>query len=609
MEKRTILAAVLSVITITVFYLIQYKFFPRKNADAQTREIIQPSAAESNAAPVPLPVDAVIPARSAGASPYPDTLTAESEAFPEAEQITRLETPIILVELTNAGGDITSFKLKEHRDGDDYVDMILSGEHEAHAFTIAFGNRSAEPVTAFFNRRWISDTVIEYYRDFSISGGVFRLTKRYTFRPDEYMFQLEVTLDGGYSVPSLSFASKEGAPAAYTLAFGPQIGPGFDKLDGNYDYRRYITFINGKQKQEKVTAGQDAVVSNRVSWAEIAGKYFALIFVPDATAYDLVFSARPPEPGIEAASRLFIVRPPLSASRSTDTFRFYLGPKTSKALAVYDTGVNGFGYTGLRLEQAANAGGFWGILNPLESLLKWLLNLFYQLIPNYGMAIILVTLLVKIVLFPLTKKSSEGTLRMQAMAPKIKEIQEKYKENPQKLNAELGSLYKKENYNPLSGCLPMLIQLPIFLAMYNLFNNHFELRGAMFIPGWIPDLSIPETVWNFAPFKIPILGWSDLRLLPFIYVGSQLLYGKVTQTPDQAGSAQMKMMLYIMPVMFFFILYNVPSGLLVYWIMSNILTMVQQLAINRLMAGKRAAITAVQPEKKVIVPPKKRKKR
>jgi YidC/Oxa1 family membrane protein insertase len=606
MEKRTILAVVLSIITITGFYFIQYKFFPPKPVVTRPPvETTQPAVAESGA--VPFPVDAVTPVQAAGAAP--DAVAVQNEAFPETEQITTIETPLLLVELTNAGGDIVSFKLKEHGDGDDYVDMILSGGREAHAFTIAFGNKGAKPVNAFFNRRFISDTVVEYYRDFSISGGVFRLTKRYTFKPDEYMFQLEVTLDGGYSVPALSFASAGETPAAYTLAFGPQIGPRFDKLDGNYDYRRYITFVNGKQKQEKVTASQDAVVSNRVSWAAISGKYFAFIFVPDAANYDLVFSSRPAEPGIETASRLFIVRPPLSASRSTDTFRFYLGPKTSKALAIYDTGANGFGYTGLRLEQAANAGGFWGILNPLEALLKWLLNIFYRLIPNYGVAIILVTLLVKVLLFPLTKKSSEGTLRMQAMAPKIKEIQEKYKDNPQKLNAELGALYKKENYNPLSGCLPMLIQLPIFLAMYNLFNNHFELRGAMFIPGWIPDLSVPETVWNFGPFKIPILGWSDLRLLPFIYVGSQLLYGKVTQTPDQAGSAQMKMMLYIMPIMFFFILYNVPSGLLVYWIMSNILTMGQQLAINRLMAGKRAAITVAQPEKKVIVPPKKRKKR
>jgi YidC/Oxa1 family membrane protein insertase len=153
----------------------------------------------------------------------------------------------------------------------------------------------------------------------------------------------------------------------------------------------------------------------------------------------------------------------------------------------------------------------------------------------------------------------------------------------------------------------MLLQIPIFFAMYSLFNNHFDLRGAEFIPGWIPDLSLPESVWNFAPFRLPFLGWSDIRLLPFIYVGSQLLYGKVTQTPDQQGNAQMKIMLYAMPVIFFFILYDVPSGLLLYWIMSNLLTLVQQLAINKYLAKKRVAIAASNPGP--VITPKKKKKR
>jgi YidC/Oxa1 family membrane protein insertase len=154
----------------------------------------------------------------------------------------------------------------------------------------------------------------------------------------------------------------------------------------------------------------------------------------------------------------------------------------------------------------------------------------------------------------------------------------------------------------------MLLQLPIFFAMYNLFNNHFDLRGAMFIPGWIPDLSLPESIWNFSPVTLPILGWSDIRLLPFIYVGSQLLYGKITQTPDQKGNTQMKMMLYVMPIVFFFILYNVPSGLLVYWIMSNVLTLFQQLIINKYIARKKAAMATVEERDNVIAPPRKKKK-
>jgi len=240
-----------------------------------------------------------------------------------------------------------------------------------------------------------------------------------------------------------------------------------------------------------------------------------------------------------------------------------------------------------------------------------MLLIFYRLIPNYGIAIILLTLTVKILFFPLTKKSSEATLRMQALAPKIKELQAKYKDNPQKMNAEMAKFYKEEGYNPLSGCLPMLLQIPIFFAMYNLFNSHFDLRGALFIPGWIPDLSVPESIWDFPPdVRLPILGWTALRLLPFIYVGSQLLYGKVTQTPDQKGNTQMKMMLYVMPIVFFFILYDVPSGLLIYWIFSNLLTLVQQLVINKyFIPRKRLAAAQEGPP---VAPPsftQKRKRR
>jgi YidC/Oxa1 family membrane protein insertase len=216
-------------------------------------------------------------------------------------------------------------------------------------------------------------------------------------------------------------------------------------------------------------------------------------------------------------------------------------------------------------------------------------------------------LFIKVVFFPLTKKGSEATLRMQALSPKIKELQDKYKNNPQKLNTEMANLYKKEGYNPLSGCLPMLLQLPIFIAMYQLFSNHFDMRGAGFIPGWIPDLSLPEYIVKFHDgFKLPFLGWTALRALPFIYVGSQLIYGKVTQMPGQQSGGQMKMMLYVMPIVFFFVLYNVPSGLLIYWIFSNLLTLVQQIIINRYIMAKKAEEPIADSEPK-IAPGKKKK--
>jgi YidC/Oxa1 family membrane protein insertase len=602
MEKNTIIAVALSVVVITAYTFIQAIFFPVEQPPVAPQAVEAPAAAPA-AAESP-----VLPQAEPAALPGADNAPAV-DAGPLREEHVIIDTPLVRADLTSMGGDIVSFKLKEHRDSDDYVEMVLSpsaGETpdgpESRAFSIAFGNLNARPVDSLFYTERISDYAVEFYRDFiDGAGNKFRLTKRYTFRPDEYMFELAVSLDGGYSIPALNVNG-----AAYTLAFGPQIGPRFEKLDGRYDYRQYFSYANGKRKEEKVKdANTPAIITSRFSWAAIAGKYFTFIAIPDATQYEIAFSTRP-EPGLSSASRFYMSRPALTSSRTTDTYRFYLGPKTQKNLAIYDTGMNGFNLREMDLSRAASSSG---ILAPVETALKWFLSVFYRLVPNYGIAIILLTLLVKILLFPLTKKSSESTLRMQTLAPKIKEIQTKYKDAPQQMNAKMAEFYKQEGYNPMSGCLPLLIQFPIFIAMYNLFNNHFDLRGAMFIPGWIPDLSVPESVFNFAPYRIPILGWSDIRLLPFIYVGSQLLTSKITQTPDQQMNSQMKLMLYVMPVMFFFVLYNVPSGLTVYWIMTNLLSLVQQLIINKYLKQKRAALKTAEKPAPLIIPPKAKKRR
>ncbi|MDR3343688.1 MAG: membrane protein insertase YidC [Treponema sp.] len=611
MEKRTLLAVVLSVMVISGYYVLQGIIFPsREPVPARGSSVV--SETSPPLADTGLTLSEIPPGLGEGISREPPGEPA-LDMGPQVEERVSIDTDLITVTLTNAGGDVVSYQLKEHKDRDDFVEMVLPGIQESHAFTVAFGNINVQPITSYFNVRHLSEYSVEFYRDFVIaegtggtraagtsgSGGRFRLTKRYDFKPHEYMFELTVMLDGGYSVPAFNFAG-----AAYTLGFGPQIGPKFEKLDQRYEYRHYYTYANSKRKQEKVNGSNPTIIANRPTWAAIAGKYFTFIALPYTSQYDMAFSTSP-EPGIAEASRFYIIRLSSNTSKFEDTYRFYLGPKNQESLAIYNNGNNSYNLRDMELIKVANTSGFLG---PLEAALKWLLMMFYRVIPNYGVAIILLTLLVKLILFPLTKKGSESTLRMQTLSPKIKEIQERYKDNPTKMNAEMADLYKKEGYNPLAGCLPMVLQIPIFFAMYNLFNNHFDLRGALFIPVWIPDLSLPESVWNFAPFRLPFLGWSDIRVLPFIYVGSQLLFGKITQTPDQQGNAQMKMMLYAMPIIFFFILYDVPSGLLLYWIMSNLLSMGQQLVINKYLARKRATMAIASPEP-VIAPKKKKKKR
>jgi YidC/Oxa1 family membrane protein insertase len=628
MEKRTILAVVLSVVVMLGFYFIMALVYPpQPPAPLPEAAGSAPNGGTAVVAPAITPTAGTAASdaaadTAANAAPITDAAPA-GQAEVLREQRVTIETDLLTAVFTNAGGELVSWRLKKHSNGEEPLEMLIAGNQGVHGFTVAFGNMDARPVNTLFNvERTSGDPYsVTFYQDFVLpagpggeSRGQFRLNKRYTLRPNEYMFELVVTLDGGYSAQGFSFPGNPNATAvAYTLGFGPQIGPSFLKLDQRYEYRNYFTFTNGKRKQERVSENNPAILNNsRASWSAIAGKYFTFIAIPLLPQYDMAFSARA-EPGLPNASRFYISRQAVNSSRVEDVYRFYLGPKTQEDLQPYNSGTNGFMLKDMQLVQVASSNGF---LSPLEKVLKICLTFFNNIVHNYGVAIILLTLLVKLVLFPLTKKGSESTLRMQALSPKIKELQDKYKDNPQKMNQAMAEFYKKEGYNPLAGCLPMLLQLPIFFAMYNLFNNHFDLRGAMFIPGWIPDLSIPETIFHFENFRIPILGWTDIRLLPFIYVGSQLLYGKVTQTPDQQGNAQMKMMLYAMPVVFFFILYDVPSGLLVYWIMSNVLTMVQQVIINKYMAQKRADMAAAgilaakQSEKgPVIAPPKKKKKK
>ena len=612
MEKNTILAVVL--IAFVMIGTLMYQSFRYGSEPVQPQEAapitspVQPadSAREplaQEAEPLQQPGDLSV--GQAGDETTADNLE-EALVISDPGRLAPviIETDLVRVALSNVGGNIISYQLKEHFDKGLPVEMILSGHAEPEAFAIAFGNRDdvsqgrVSSLDSNFHVHRISQYSVEFYRDFMVNNSRVTLTKQYNFTPGEYMFEFIVKLDGDQSVRGFDFGG-----AAYTIVYGPQIGPTFERLDQRAELRQYITFNNNRVRQERI----NTQVREVPEWTAIVGKYFALIAIPNMNQFDVFFTDRS-EDGIPAASRMFITRPGVSTSRIEDRYFFYLGPKKQEILDTYYNGRNNqepplFGY---QLAEAAKTRTFFSI-PPLENGLKIVLTFFYVIVPNYGVAIILVTILVKLLLFPLTRKSSQATIRMQALAPKIKEIQTKYKDNPQKMNAEMAAFYKKEGYNPLAGCLPMLIQMPIFFAMYNLFNNHFDLRGAMFIPGWIPDLSLPESIFNFAPLRLPVLG-SDIRLLPFLYVGSQLLYGKVTQTPDQKGNTQMKMMLYVMPIVFFFILYDVPSGLLIYWIMSNVLTMVQQVLINKFILKKKA-VTITEDPPPVIAPPKKKKKK
>ena len=190
----------------------------------------------------------------------------------------------------------------------------------------------------------------------------------------------------------------------------------------------------------------------------------------------------------------------------------------------------------------------------------------YSIVPNYGWIIILFSIAIKAIVYPLTHKTFQSTTKMQALQPKITELREKYKNDQQRLSRETMKLYKEEGVNPLGGCLPMVLQMPIFFALYNLFGNTIELRQAPFI-FWITDLSLPD--------EILIAGFA-LRILPLLMAISMLVQQKMTmKDPKQA------FLIYFMPVMMVFIFWSMSSGLVLYWTVFNLLSIAQQVIVTR----------------------------
>lgn len=587
MEKNTLLAVVLSVIVISVGFMVQNMLYPPEETTQQTvtDEQSQNQSTQSEQGTGTFTTDTTSNSNAATPSNEPSFQQIGNPIYPAdlenelpVDPVT-YENGTMRVTFDPRGARIISLKLLDHMDGDAPVEMVRRGETNRAAFELRFGGAQAPPVLATFERVDTTDSnVVAFRRDFYVEGApeqTFTVTREYTFYPDEYVIETGVEIQNSVN----SFIPLDFDGIAYSISYGPQIGPSYETLDGRNEYRNFYYYDGEKRRNIRMRGEDREVLTERLQWAALSGKYFAVIAIPGAVDYTWTFSSEIPA-GIQDGHSLSMSRPTIRSAANRDTFRFYVGPKVRRVLDRYNNADdNALGLRDLDLDQVQDSRVLFGWL---ESILKFLMQAIYRVVPNYGIAIIILTILVKALLFPLTHKSYESTSKMQQLNPKIQEVREKYKDNPQKMNQAMADLYKKEGVNPLGGCLPLGLQFPFFIAMFGVFNNHFDLRGATFIQGWITDLSAPESILSFGDFTLPFLGWNDLRLLPILFVGSQLLSSKLMQNPAAgASSGQMKFMQYGMPIMFFFILYNMPSGLLVYWIFSNVLTVGQQYFISQ----------------------------
>ena len=207
----------------------------------------------------------------------------------------------------------------------------------------------------------------------------------------------------------------------------------------------------------------------------------------------------------------------------------------------------------------------------------WLLAVLYSFVPNYGWSIILLTILVRVAMAPLTVKQMRSMERMRLLQPKIKEIQEKHAADRQKQSEAMMGLYRQEKVNPLGGCLPMFLQLPVFIGLFYALRSSIQLRQAPFF-GWIDDLAAPDLLFSFPGVDFPV------RVLPLLMGASMFVQQKIT--PVQMDPAQARMMLIMMPGMMTVVSYSFPSGLVLYWMMSNVLAIAHQLWIGRHLKAK-----------------------
>jgi len=312
--------------------------------------------------------------------------------------------------------------------------------------------------------------------------------------------------------------------------------------------------------------------NGKVDWLSVRNKYFAAIIAPQNPsgidgAYIKGIQKGYGKNGLKEIYSGRLIIPFKNTEFESNSFNIYIGPVDYDILKEY----------GNNFEAIVNFGSFFGlkfIVRPIaEYVLLPLFTFLHSFIPNYGFVIIVFSIIIKIVLYPLTKQSLQSMKKMQLLQPKITELKEKYKDDAQKMNKETMKLYSTYGVNPAGGCLPLLLQMPIFVALWGLFQVAIELRQQPFI-FWITDLSRPDIIYHM-PFKLPIFGIDQLS-------GLALLMGVTTffQQKMSMKDPKQQMLVYIMPVFLTILFMSFPSGLNLYYFMFNILSIAQQYYIN-----------------------------
>ena len=527
MEKRLITAIALSILVIVAFQYFIVKPTPPTVETART-----PSLATKEAPKSP-PIDERVGELA-------------NKEYAEEEKTIELQNERYIITFSNIGGSIKAIRLKDYKNSnsDEPLELVSLGDPKDYIFALN-GQIGSQSVNSYSVYEAIQNADSITY---STKTGEAEIVKKYILHNSNYGIELQLIIKNKSKEPKTFNANI--LSGAGLIETDPR-DKGFIELSADIDGN--ILPLK-KPKEGRI------LKPGPVKWIASKSKYFSLILKPFVNTKGLFYSFKG---GEYFAAGLDLDETNIPPDYFIEQkFILYAGPSKTSILKEF----------GHEFDRTVKYGVFDWIAKAMIALTIF----FYRLVHNWGFSIILLAICLNIVLFPLSMKSFKSMKKMQELHPQMEKLKSQYKDNPQKLNKEIMELYKKYKVNPFSGCLPLLLQMPIFIALYQALSRSIELKHASFL--WIRDLSLPDALPT--PFSMPILG-NSVNLLPLFMVVAMLFQqrmstkamgGAVTEEQKQ----QQKMMLFMMPIMFGFIFYNMPSGLVLYWLISTVLTTVEQ---------------------------------
>jgi YidC/Oxa1 family membrane protein insertase len=555
-EKRLLLALALSVI---VFVAWQFFFAEQPSVQKPAKEQQQETQAQEQPVSTSPSEKEIKEETVTGVSDTPADTTDDVQSPQKIANTITVDTPLYRAEISEKGAVFYSFVLKNYREqsGEDApLKELLADDGSIQTMSLGFkGNSipglekavySTEPAMDTFTVNDSATTVTFYWKS---ANGV-TVEKAFNFSPDSYVVGLVVTVKN---------ASNQTIQDRLTLTLNGMV----PKDTRMYGFEGPSTLIGEKLEEVEVKdIAENNIHNGKLKWVAMQDRYFMSSIIPDIVAEASMQLALKPTDIVESTyvQAEESIRP---GTQQHYDFHLFFGPKSMQIL-------NGVGHN---LNKALDFGWFTILAKPC----LWLMNALYSFIPNYGIAIIILTLLIKIVLWPLGAKSYKSMSEMKKIQPLMKEIREKYKDDRKKMNEEVMALYRTYKINPLGGCLPMVVQIPVFFALYRMLYQAIELRHAPFFL-WIDDLSAPDRLFHFGfsiPFMEPPYG---IPVLTIVMGATMILQQKMS--PPMGDPMQAKMMM-LMPVVFTVIFINFSSGLVLYWLVNNVLSISQQYYIQR----------------------------